>query len=424
MELLNHLLSFAGATAISVAGLSQLPTLIQLPPKNFDPPLSPARNYESVKPLQAAATIQPAAAPAEVFTTGGQSAGKPKIFKITVSVRRPEDLKVQQGDLVQEGEIIADRVEERNRLAAQKAQLELSLAQINERQIIEPPGLIEVPDMIAPPAPNFEKEAAEIAVAQLELERAKRALELHRNALSTEPIKETNDLDDANRLAEAIGQKINGQELKIEEIGKLKDLPPSVLIHEKLVMQKLQDELKVAESDTNRKESALQQVKLDNISKTSDLEAGVKRAEGELALAKSKLSESQQQAAMEGSRFSIEQARRAEEKNQALAFHSRHLSEVEQQKREKDYQLAQITEKIQAIEEKLNALSTVVAPYTGTIRRVKSLGQLNGDLSFELTLAVNSGSGNLKNAGSSSEPTDSGDGDDTTTTPDDRNTGQ
>ena len=424
MELLNHLLSLTGAAVISFAGLTQLPTLIQLPPKNFDPTPPPARNYESVKPLQAEASTQPAAAPVEVFTTGGQSAGKPKIFKITVSVRRPEDLKVQQGDLVQEGEIIADRVEERNRLAAQKAQLELSLGQISERKIIEPPGLLAVPEMLPLPAPNFERETAEIAVAQLEIERAKRALELHRNALSTEPIKETNDLDDANRLAEAIGQKINGQELKIEEIGKLKELPPSVLIHEKLVMKNLQDELKVAEADTSRKESALQQVKLDNISKAQDLEAGVKRAEGDLALAKSKLSEAQQQAAMEGSRYSIEQARRAEEKNQALAFHSRHLAEVQQQKRDRDYQLAQITEKIQNLEEKLDALAIVTAPYTGTIRRVKSLGQNNGDISFELTLAVNSGSGNPKNAEPSSEPTSDRDEADTTRPPGDGNADQ
>ena len=46
----------------------------------------------------------------------------PRRLNITVNISEPEDLKVEQGEQVEKGEIIADRERERTRLTAQQKQ--------------------------------------------------------------------------------------------------------------------------------------------------------------------------------------------------------------------------------------------------------------------------------------------------------------
>ena len=56
-----------------------------------------------------------------------QTETTPRRLTITVSIADPEDLKVQQGDRLTSGQLIADRTRERGRLEAQHNQLSLAL---------------------------------------------------------------------------------------------------------------------------------------------------------------------------------------------------------------------------------------------------------------------------------------------------------
>ena len=85
----------------------------------------------------------------------------PKRLNITVNVTEPDDLKVEQGEQIEKGEIIADRERERKRLTAQQKQLQLSLDRLKAASITPPAAPQKVPTAMAlPPISYLEHEAA------------------------------------------------------------------------------------------------------------------------------------------------------------------------------------------------------------------------------------------------------------------------
>ena len=81
-------------------------------------------------------------------------------------------------------------------------------------------------------------------------------------------------------------------------------------------------------------------------------------------------------------------ARRQEEANQLALYTANQQQEYEAQLRDKEFQLAELQERISNVEKSLVDLTVVTAPYTGTIRRIKWLGQTNNLLQVEVTLAI------------------------------------
>jgi hypothetical protein len=57
---------------------------------------------------------------------------------------------------------------------------------------------------------------------------------------------------------------------------------------------------------------------------------------------------------------------------------------------EREYSKAQIETQIQTFDSQIEQLSTVRAPYEGTIKKVKWTGQSNNTLTVELTLDIDS----------------------------------
>ena len=79
--------------------------------------LSPALNVST-------SSSNPASVVAE-----NSSSTTPRRLSVTVKVAEPEDLKVQEGDSIKAGDVIADRERERKRLTSQKQQLQLLVCQ-------------------------------------------------------------------------------------------------------------------------------------------------------------------------------------------------------------------------------------------------------------------------------------------------------
>jgi len=79
-----------------------------------------------------------------------------KRHTITVTVSSPEDIKVEEGDRITEGEVIADRTKEREKLIQQRDQLQLVINKAMQATPIPPP----------PPEPSYAAQQAAVAEAR------------------------------------------------------------------------------------------------------------------------------------------------------------------------------------------------------------------------------------------------------------------
>lgn len=110
-------------------------------------------------------------------------------------------------------------------------------------------------------------------------------------------------------------------------------------------------------------------------------------------LERGRLNEARQDRAYREYEHRIAEARRIEEQNQAQLAYQRQWAEYEERLRNRDYQVAQTRLRLDEIENAIASLSVVRAPYDGTVRRVKWLGQgADGQLSAEVTVMVSGSS--------------------------------
>ena len=118
--------------------------------------LSPSKSLET----QVSQEIQLAQNnPAEVVEA--PPAEYPNRIEIAVNITAHEDLKIAQDMAIAKGQIISDRIPERNRLEAQQRQLQLSLERVLSASIQAPPKPLPVPAVAPLPPVNYlEHEAA------------------------------------------------------------------------------------------------------------------------------------------------------------------------------------------------------------------------------------------------------------------------
>lgn len=317
-----------------------------------------------------------------------QPSNSPKLLKFNLSLSSPKDLKVKQGDTVAAGVVLADRVKERSRLNAQRQALELSLKQIQARTIIAPPAPMSVPTVKSLPPISYAEEEAEIRTAAMNIEQAERAFQLQQDSLKTEPLAESSSVQRAAVEVQNRQRLLDNQRRKIDAVAMLKDLPPSVSVHEQEILKQKEAELQQAEAGYQQAQAQLSAASIVQTEKLSSLAASLEKARAAHQLAIAKLQTKREQRAYTEYEASVTAARRTEEKNQAAHDYSSQMQEAEQQQRDRSFQLAQIQTKIAEVDNQLSSLSVVTSPYSGTIRRVKILQQNDNNLSIELTLAV------------------------------------
>ena len=263
--------------------------------------------------------------PAPVATESSSPTAAPRRLTVTVKVAEPEDLKVQEGDTIKAGDVIADRERERKRLTSQKQQLQLSLQRLKAAFITPPAAPRPVPAVNALPPTSYLEHQAEIEKAKA-----------------------------------AIAQCESEIELKNQEIAYLKELSnldPIILEHEQVKLAQLKQ----------KHTAAVREYQL---------------AVGKLQSAKDNREYQKYQA-------SVNAARRVEEFNQARLNYQRQLAEYEQRLADREFQITQLQVRLDDVSNAIASLSVVKAPYSGTVRRVKWLGQSpDGSLSAEITLMV------------------------------------
>lgn len=312
----------------------------------------------------------------------------PRLLKFNLSLSSPKDLKVKQGDTVATGEVLAERMEERSRLTAQRQAFTLAYRQIQSRAITTPLAPVPVPTVNKLPPISYAEEQAAIRVAAMNVEQAGRAFQLQQENLKTEPLEESSAVAKAVVEVQNRQRLLDNQRRKIDAVAMLKDLPTSVAVHEQEVLKQREAELEQVQAEYQQAQAKLSAASKAQTEKLRQLAASLEKARADQQLAIAKLQTKKDQRAYTEYEASVTAAKHAEERNLAASNYSRQLQQAEQQQRDRSFQLAQIQGKIAEVDDKLKALSVVTSPYAGSVRRIKILQQNDNNLFAELTLAV------------------------------------
>jgi biotin carboxyl carrier protein len=267
---------------------------------------------------------------------------EPNNIKIELTLSNPQDLKVKPGDKVTAGQTLSNRASERNRLQAKKKQLQLSIEKLN-LPLTPIPQPRPIPDLNSLPPVSYAEEEAAIKLHKQKLTEANRAI-----ALQQKKIDSINQLHASPLIRGTEGDQKKGS-------------TPNL----KLILEHEQANLK-------------------------NLETAKTDAQIQLEVQESQLTTAKEQ------RTYIEYQRQLEQTRRAIAISQQHqdIQRTESERQvllaEREYSIAQIETQIQEIDYQIEQLSTVKAPYEGTIKKVKWTGQSDHTLTAVVTLSVTS----------------------------------
>ncbi|MBE9168664.1 hypothetical protein IQ238_14505 [Pleurocapsales cyanobacterium LEGE 06147] len=249
----------------------------------------------------------------------------PRRLTVTVKVAEPTDLKIAEGQEIKQGDIISDRATEKTRLTSQQKQLQLSLDRLKSASITPPASPAPVPPVMALPPVSYLEHSA--------------AVEKTKSAIAS------------------ISSELDLKKQEIDYLSKVPNLDPIILEHERTKLTELKQKHTAAVRD-------------------------YQLAMGKLQTAKDNRKYQEYQA-------SVSEAQRIEQMNQSRLNYQRQLAEYEQRLADREFQVTQLQEKLNNVENQIASLSVVKAPYSGTVRRIKWIGQApDGSLSAEITLMV------------------------------------
>lgn len=254
----------------------------------------------------------PSASPL-VLGEGVSQDGQPRLIPLRLTLSNPEDLKVSQGDEIRKGQVLSDRNRERQRIQVQLEKLRANLKQLDAVT------LANFPARSIPPLPPM---------TFLEQQRA---------------------IEVQTAVVASMDAEIQTQQVKMEQLSSLPDLPEMVTEHEQGILKKLQD----------------------------------KRAQ---AIAALNFTRSQLATAQQDRRYQEYQHLQAVRFNQ-LEVDKQRL-ELAKQQQTLAFNRAQILAEIGRLEGEMVILSAVRSPFSGKVQRIQWVGQNDQTLTVELTVRV------------------------------------
>lgn len=266
--------------------------------------------------------------PTPQLVTGDQENGTRQRLTLKLTLSSPEDLKIREGDRVKANQVLSDRLKERQRLEAQKRQLQIQIDRL-KTPIAGPPAARPIPEVAGLPPASFLDEVAEVERQRVGVTQAESVVM------------------NQQRLIDMLSSMPDGQ------------LPEATLPHEQEVLKQKQQELD--------------------------------QARAELQLAEAKLAQAQQDRQYQEYLHSLEMSKRAIAIQQAALQRQAQLQQQEEQERDRSFKLAQLEAQIQQLESQLFTLSAVRSPYSGKIQRIAWKEQNDQNLMVELTLVADAG---------------------------------
>lgn len=266
--------------------------------------------------------------PSPTVITGGETTAQRLTLTVTVSV--PSDLLVKQGDRVSAGQVLADRVRDRERIEARMERLQLQKQQVSVA-IAGPPPVRPLPEVAGLPPTSFVDE-----IAQVERQR---------------------------RLVEAAANEVSNQQRMLDMLVSMENpsLPAATIPHEEEVLGQRQQELA--------------------------------QAEAELAVAEGLLHQAEAERQYQEYQHSLEMSQRAIAIQQAELQRQEELQHQQAEERDRAFELAQLESQLQNLEAQLFTLSAIRSPYSGVIQRLKIQEQRDQNLIVELSLVADGGTG-------------------------------
>lgn len=364
------------AIIMSLAGCSYLPIIIKP---------QPSIDSDSSTTAVAQTLTSPSKKPQQL---------QPREIKIELTLSSPQELKVKPGEQLKPGQVLSDRTVERQRLLNQKKQLELSLQRLN-LPIPKTTPLSAISPLRQLPKVSYQQEQANISLKQQELKETQKAIAQQQEKIkqlqellpkSPEPTSQLSFLVEPSNFAQGAISKEKRFSANPRPIATLfVDRKSKPVTFEPTANNQLPSTSTQAQGSVaviiEHEQAVLKQLQDQHL-----------KAKHQLTIANSQLTAAKERRTQEEYQLHLEENRRA------IALQNQQI-ELERQRtiragqlQEREYSKAQIKAKIQEIDNAITQLSTVKAPYSGTVKKIKWKGQSDHTLTIELTLDVNDGS--------------------------------
>ncbi len=339
--------------------------------------------------LARSANAQTTTSDTQPFTTAPKSA---KRLKIQVEVTSPNDLKVKEGQHI----AINDTVADNNRVQRATLTAELSKVNLQLEKLKLAPKVASIPPEVhslkQAVKHSYAQDEAEIASVKSRISELQRKYRLTQRS-TTAPLPETASVRSLAHSVTDIETAIRTQQRKIDALKTIGDddkaiseLDKPIGEHEQIQLAKLQQSLTEARLKVDEARAIEDTARMTRSNKVEEVRVELVNAQRDLDLAHAKLA-----AAIEKSNQELADRQVAEAEREDRVFRTEleriKLTEVANlQKHDREYEIAQLQIRKTQLVSQIRELKGVVAPFNGTVKRVKLLAQQGNVLRSEVGL--------------------------------------
>ncbi len=334
-----------------------------------------------------------------------------KRLKIQVDVTRTQDLKIREGQRVSTNQLIADyREPERIALKAELDRVKLSIEQLKLAPKVKPIPPVKVKSAQGFTKPSYAEEEAAIATAKSRLAGVQlkyQQKDRQAQKLSTATLPETVKVRSFVNALKGLETDIHNQEKKIEalrtievdpgstgESDKLgesnKQIDQPMQDHEHVTLAKLQQSLVEAKLRVIEAQSIEQAVRSKRLNLVAEIKAEAKleitNAQRDVATAHARLAAAVEKTEQVRSDRQLAELDREDRLFRTELERIKQMEVANLQNHDREYQLAQLQLKKSQLQSQIREIKGILAPFDGTVRRVKLVAQQGNILRYEIGL--------------------------------------
>jgi hypothetical protein len=326
-----------------------------------------------------------------------------KRLKIQVDVTRTQDLKIREGQRVSTNQLIADyREPERIALKAELDRVKLSIEQLKLAPKVKPIPPAKVKSAQGFTKPSYAEEEAAIATAKSRLAGVQHKYQLVQK-LSTATLPETVKVRSFANTVRELETAIRGQEKKIEalktievdssstgesdKLGEIdKQIDQPMQDHEHVVLTKLQQSLAESKLRVMEAGSIEQAARNKRLNLVAEAKLEITNAQRDVDTAHARLAAAVKKTEQVRSDRQLAELDREDRVFRTELERIKMIEVANLQNHDRDYQLAQLQLKKSQLQSQIREIKGILAPFNGTVRRVKLVAQQGNILRYEIGL--------------------------------------
>jgi hypothetical protein len=326
-----------------------------------------------------------------------------KRLKIQVDVTRTQDLKIREGQHVSTNQLIADyREPERIALKAELDRVKLSIEQLKLAPKVKPIPPAKVKSAHGFTKPSYAEEEAAIATAKSRLAGVQHKYQLVQK-LSTATLPETVKVRSFVNAVRDLETAIRGQEKKIEalktisiddlaggegdKLGEIdKQIDQPMQDHERVTLTKLQQSLAESKLRVMEAGSIEQVARNKRLNLVAEAKLEITNAQRDLDTAHARLAAAVEKTEQVRSDRQVAELDREDRLFRTELERIKQMEVANLQNHDRDYQLAQLQLKKSQLQSQIREIKGILAPFNGTVRRVKLVAQQGNILRYEVGL--------------------------------------